>query len=98
MAQDISEFKILTKEVIEKCNETGDTPYGYLVDFYKNRKQGKVWWTGILGELCFPYFSFDKKTIYNLGVDYPYNLTTEQKKAFDEENPFWRDFFAWRCE
>ena len=72
--------------------------HGSLVDFYKHREQDKVWWTGILGELCFPYFSFDKKTIYNLGVDYPYNLTTEQKKIFDEENPFWRDFFAWRCE
>jgi hypothetical protein len=27
-------------------------------------------------------------------ADYPYKLTPEQKKIFDEENPYWVDFFA----
>nr|DAS60821.1 MAG TPA: hypothetical protein [Caudoviricetes sp.] len=26
--------------------------------------------------------------------DYPHALTPEQKKIFDEENPFWKDFFS----
>lgn len=98
MPQDISEFKILTKEVIEKYNETGEIAPGYLEEFHKEHKGDKIWWTGRFDCLEFPYFSFDKKTIYNLGEDYPYNLTAEQKRIFDEENPFWHDFFAWRCK
>lgn len=39
-------------------------------------------------------FSFDKKKIYNLFADYPHNLTADEKKIFDKENPFWKEFFA----
>ena len=38
-------------------------------------------------------FTFDGKRIFNLFRDYPYQLTQEQKEAFDSENPFWADFF-----
>ena len=38
-------------------------------------------------------FSFDKKHIFNMFRDYPQELTDEQKKIFDEENPYWADFF-----
>ena len=38
-------------------------------------------------------FTFDGKEIFNLFQDYPYKLTKEQKKMFDEENPFWASFF-----
>ncbi len=38
-------------------------------------------------------FTFDGKRIFNLFQDYPYELTSEQKKIFDEENPFWANFF-----
>lgn len=38
-------------------------------------------------------FTFDGKRIYNLFQDYPYELTEEQKKIFDEANPFWAEFF-----
>lgn len=38
-------------------------------------------------------FTFDGERIYNLFQDYPYKLTEEQKKIFDEENPYWADFF-----
>lgn len=38
-------------------------------------------------------FTFDGETIFNLFRDYPYKLTPEQKEVFDQENPYWRDFF-----
>ena len=38
--------------------------------------------------------SFDRKKIYNLFEDYPYNMTEEEVEIFDSENPFWRDFFS----
>lgn len=62
-------------------------------DFYRDNPTDKVWWvsnTDTFGEFL---FSFDKKTVFNLFVDYPHKLTKEQKKIFDEENPFWADFF-----
>ena len=40
------------------------------------------------------FFSFDLLTVFNLWSDYPWNLTPEQKKIFDKENPFWADFFS----
>ena len=62
-------------------------------DFYRDNPTDKVWWvsnTDTFGEFL---FSFDKKTVFNLFVDYPHKLTKEQKKIFDEENPFWANFF-----
>lgn len=38
-------------------------------------------------------FTFDGKQIFNLFADYPYKLSKEEKKIFDEINPFWADFF-----
>ncbi|MDE6435204.1 MAG: hypothetical protein K2L07_13350 [Lachnospiraceae bacterium] len=38
-------------------------------------------------------FTFDGKQIFNLFRDYPYALTSEQKRIFDEANPFWMNFF-----
>lgn len=43
-----------------------------------------------IGEML---FTFDGKEIFNLFRDYPYKLTAEQKDIFDEENPYWADFF-----
>ena len=40
--------------------------------------------------------SFDKKTELNMFSDYPQTLTSEQKKTFDEENPYWKNFFKAR--
>ena len=51
--------------------------------FFKNNPDDKIWWL----------FSFDKKHIFNMFRDYPHELTDEQKKIFDEENPYWADFF-----
>lgn len=62
--------------------------------FYKHNKTDKVWWLSdpeTIGEFI---FSFDRETIFNLFLDYPHNLTSEQKRIFDKENPFWVNFFG----
>lgn len=38
-------------------------------------------------------FTFDGIQILNLFRDYPHALNPEQKRLFDEANPFWVDFF-----
>ena len=64
-------------------------------DFYKNNEESKIWWIDkidVRGELL---FSFDQQKIYNLFLDYPHNMTEEEVRIFDSENPFWREFFQW---
>jgi len=60
--------------------------------FYKEHEDDQIWWLDSenKGEWL---FSFDKKKVFNLFADYPHNLTPEQKEIFDDENPFWKDFF-----
>lgn len=61
--------------------------------FVKNNPDDKIWWVNnpeTVGEWL---FSFDRKRVFNMFADYPHNLTPEQKKIFDEENPYWADFF-----
>ncbi|MFT4445572.1 hypothetical protein [Parvimonas sp. G1967] len=62
-------------------------------DFYKENEKSRVWWIDNLGVLGEHLFSFDKKKIYNIFLDYPHNLTEEEKKIFDEDEPYWREFF-----
>ena len=67
--------------------------YDYIDEFCKDEEDDKIWWTKTdrIGEFL---FTFDKQTIFNLFVDYPHNLTPEQKEVFDKENPFWKNFFG----
>jgi len=61
-------------------------------------KRKKVKWIetpDVVGEWL---FTFDGKTVFNMFSDYPFKLTPEQKKIFDEENPFWADFFKDRTQ
>lgn len=61
--------------------------------FIKNNPSDKIWWVDnpeVIGEWL---FSFDKKTIFNMFRDYPFKLSPKQKAIFDEENPYWADFF-----
>ena len=67
-----------------------------LGDFYKMNKNDKIWWTDryvtdtdgkivdyMIGEYL---FSFDKKKVYNLFLDY-HKLSKSEKAIFDKENP-----------
>lgn len=58
-----------------------------------DEKKLKVIWVDNLDQVGEMNFTFDGKKIFNLFQDYPYELTQEQKAIFDEENPFWADFF-----
>lgn len=58
-----------------------------------DEKELKVIWVDNLDQVGEMNFTFDGKKIFNLFQDYPYELTQEQKAIFDEENPFWADFF-----
>ncbi len=62
-------------------------------DFYKNNESDTIFWVDNVDNVGEYLFSFDKKKIYNLFADYPHNLTDEERRVFDEENPYWRDFF-----
>lgn len=66
-------------------------------DLYKERENDQIWWVDnhmdYKGEHI---FTFDKIHYYSLFRDYPYRLTEEEKKIFDKENPYWKDFFQWR--
>ena len=64
-----------------------------LSDFYKDEPNNKIYRVEDIGTVGKLLFSFDKKKIYNLWEDYPYNFTKEEKKIFDKEYPFWADFF-----
>ena len=76
-----------------------------IIEFYKKNRSDKIWWVdqsiekedgtydSIIGEHL---FSFDKKKIYNLFADYPWNLSLEEKEIFDKENPYWANFFKGR--
>lgn len=61
--------------------------------FCKKKPTDSIYWVDTPDTIDEFLFTFDKKKIYNLFLDYPHNLTTEEKMIFDKENPFWVDFF-----
>ena len=63
------------------------------LEWYKNNENDRILWIDNVYERGTWEFSFDKKKIYNLFRDYPQALTPEEKRIFDEENPFWAEFF-----
>lgn len=62
--------------------------------FYKNNPTDAIWWVDNTDEIGVWLFSFDKVKIYNLFADYPHKLSAMERKIFDAENPYWRDFFS----
>ena len=67
-----------------------------IYQFYKENKTDKIWWVDNYDQDGVWLFSFDKKKVFNMFSDYPWKLTKEQKRIFDEENPYWEAFFAYR--
>lgn len=47
--------------------------------FFKNNPDDKIWWVDDHEKVGEWLFSFDKKHIFNMFRDYPYELTDEQK-------------------
>lgn len=62
-------------------------------DFYKENDTDRIWWVYTVDTIGLYLFSFDRKKIYNLFSDYPHKLSAEEKRIFDEENPYWKAFF-----
>lgn len=62
-------------------------------EFYKNNESDTIYWVDNVDSVGEHLFTFDKKRIFNLFADYPYNLTPKQKAIFDRENPEWANFF-----
>ena len=62
-------------------------------DFYKENETDRIWWVNTVDRIGLYLFSFDRKKIYNLFSDYPHKLSAEEKRIFDEENPYWKAFF-----
>jgi putative uncharacterized protein FNV0537 len=62
-------------------------------DFYKENDTDRIWWVNTVDNIGLYLFSFDRKKIYNLFSDYPHKLSAEEKRIFDEENPYWKAFF-----
>lgn len=61
---------------------------------YKKNSNDQIWWVNNRDQFGEHVFTFDKKKYYNLFKDYPYNLTPEEQKIFDKENPYWANYFA----
>ena len=62
--------------------------------WYKENAKDKIWWLDNGEDQIGVFiFSFDKKMEINLFADYPHNMTKEEVKIFDQENPCWADFF-----
>lgn len=59
----------------------------------KKKDTDVVWWLNNEDKIGEHVFSFDKKKKFNLFADYPHNLTPEEKEIFDNENPYWKNFF-----
>ena len=63
--------------------------------FYKAHDGDVVWSVATEPDQLIgaPLFSFDKKTVFNFWQDYPHKLSKEEKKLFDSEFPFWKDYY-----
>ena len=66
----------------------------YNYTLYKNEDKDKIWWVEPTEDIKtgLPLFTFDKKTAFSVLTDYPDNLSPEQRKLFEKENPFWVDY------
>ena len=61
--------------------------------FYKRNKDDVIFWVDDVETIGEMLFTFDRKKVFNLFADYPHRLTEEERRIFDQENPYWCDFF-----
>ena len=87
----IKKEEALERERIEREDQERLLTSGGDREFYKKKRDDKIWWLKETGSEH--KFSFDKEKIYELKKDYPYGLNPEQKEIFDNENPFWAKYF-----
>ena len=67
--------------------------------FYKDNVTDKCWHVERKEQVVGPLeFTFDFKKIYNLWTDYPWKMSEKEVEIFNEEQPFWRDFFSYRFD
>ena len=92
MEQTIKAIKIClekNEDLLDNLLYPKDSHY----EFYKKNENDTIWWVDNLDSVGENLISFDKKKIYNLFKDYPYNFSEEEKELFDKENPYWADYF-----
>lgn len=77
----------IQKEIVRNVRRYG---------FYKEKPSDKIWQVTDIDCRCGPMVSFDGDTILDLFSEYPWHFTQEQKELFDQENPYWADFFRSR--
>ena len=58
-------------------------------NWYKNNDTDQIWWKDTPDQIGVWIFSFDREEEFNMFSDYPH-----KKQIFDEENPYWKNFFA----
>lgn len=63
--------------------------------YYKNNETDTIEWadTGATEDGLWLFRFGTKGLVFNMFRDYPHELTAEQKRIFDEENPYWAEFF-----
>lgn len=61
--------------------------------FYKKQETDKIWWVNFPRIRGIMAVSFNKKKILNLFSDYPRKFSAKEKALFDEENPYWANYF-----
>lgn len=92
MEQTIKAIKIClekNEDLLDNLLYQKDSHY----EFYKKNENDTIWWVDNPDSVGENLVSFDKKKIYNLFKDYPYNFSDEEKELFDKENPYWADYF-----
>lgn len=64
-----------------------------MTEWRKDSEGDKVWWLDDPDHIGIYIFSFDKEKKFYLFGDYPEKLTAEEKAIFDDDQPFWAEFF-----
>lgn len=58
-----------------------------LSDWFRHKASDTIWWRDNYDAVGEFLFSFDKRKTFNFFRDYPQELTEEQQRIFEKENP-----------